>query len=271
MTSIPDRIYFAIEKEKQSEDYLTRLGASSIGQDCLRRTYLSWRGFAFSKFGGRMLRLFETGHIQEERIVADLRRAGFAVWDKDAEGKQFSYTDPSGHLVAKLDGVIKGVPGDENTPHTLEIKTHSRKSFDGLTKSGVQKAKPEHYVQMQVGMWLSGLTKALYVALCKDDETFYAEVVEPDLETLGVIQERLETLLSASLVPAGISETPDKYPCAWCDMARVCYGDVKPARNCRTCISCEPIEDGGWMCSLTSTGLTNEEQKRGCDVYTPRV
>ena len=271
MTDIITRIYAAIEREAGNENWLTRLGASSIGQDCLRKTYLSWRGFAFSKFDGRMLRLFETGHLQEARIVDDLRRAGFAVWDKDADGRQFTYTDPSGHLVAKLDGVIKNIPGDETTPYTLEIKTHSRKSFDGLVKNGVIKAKPDHYAQMQVGLWLSGLTKGLYVALCKDDETFHAQIVEPDPVVIGFLQERLATLLSATLVPAGISENPDKFPCSWCDMKAVCYGEVKPERNCRTCVSCEPIEDGGWMCGLTSTGLTKDEQEKACDVYSSRL
>lgn len=271
MTDIITRIYDAIKREAGNENWLTRLGASSIGQDCLRRTYLSWRGFAFSEFDGRMLRLFETGHLQEARIVDDLRRAGFAVWDKDEDGKQFTYTDASGHLVAKLDGVIKGVPGDERTPHTLEIKTHSVKSFEGLSKKGVRAGKPEHYVQMQIGMWLSGLNKALYVALCKNDEQYYTEVVELDPTTVEELKDKLDNLLMSSLVPAGISENPDKFPCAWCSMNAVCYKEVKPERNCRTCTQCEPIEDGGWMCSLTSTGLTKDEQVKGCDLYASRL
>ncbi len=271
MTDIITRIYDAIKRERQGSKYLSRLGASSFGQECLRRTYLSWRGFAFSDFDGRMLRLFETGHLQEARIVDDLRRAGFAVWDKDEDGNQFGFTDTTGHLIAKLDGVIKGIPGDEDTPHTLEIKTHSRKSFDTLIKKGMKEAKFEHYVQMQIGMWLSGISKGLYVALCKDDEAYHVEFVEPDEEVLTALKEQLDTLLTASLVPAGISENPDKFPCAWCDMKAVCYGLDKPDRNCRTCVNCEPIEDGGWICSLTSTGLTKQEQEKACDLYSSRL
>jgi hypothetical protein len=46
-----------------------------------------------------MLRLFETGHLQEERIVEDLRRAGFAVWDKREDGRQFEFIDETGQFI----------------------------------------------------------------------------------------------------------------------------------------------------------------------------
>jgi hypothetical protein len=265
------RVYEAIRKERKGEKWLTRLGASSIGAECLRQTFLSWRGFAFSDFDGRMLRLFETGHLQEARVVADLRRAGFAVWDKTEEGKQFTYTDTSGHLVVKLDGVIKGVPGDEKTPHVLEIKTHSSKNFAPMVKKGVKLGKPDHYIQTQVGMWLSGLTKALYVAINKDDEQYHMEVVEYDEEAVADIQERVLTLLQASLTPAGISTNRDKFPCGWCDMAAVCYREVPPERNCRTCRSCDPIDDGDWVCQLTGSCLSKTEQEAACDQYSSRI
>jgi hypothetical protein len=40
-----------------------------------------------------MLRLFGTGHWQEDRIVKDLRDAGFSVWDKQDDGKQFAFSE----------------------------------------------------------------------------------------------------------------------------------------------------------------------------------
>ena len=75
-----NRVYAAIKEDKQDPDlYLGRLGSSFIGNECLRSIWLSWRAYAKTDFDGRMLRLFETGHLQEERIVADLNRAGFKV------------------------------------------------------------------------------------------------------------------------------------------------------------------------------------------------
>ena len=180
---IINRVYAAIEAEKSSTDlYLGRLGSSFIGEECIRQVWLDWRGFAREGFEGRMLRLFETGHLQEERIVADLRRAGFAVWDKQEDGRQFEFIDETGHFISKVDGVIKNVP-DSDTPHVLEVKTHNKNSFSGVAKKGIQESKPLHYAQVQISMALGGFTRALYVAVCKDDEQFYVERVKEDKET----------------------------------------------------------------------------------------
>jgi len=134
-----DTIYHAIEKEEVRDLYLARIGASGIGDECLRSIWLSWRAYDDKQFGGRMLRLFGTGHWQETRVIEDLRRAGYSTWDFDEDGKQFTYTDETGHFVCKLDGVIKGVPGSEKTPHDLEIKSHNKNSFTELKKKGVEK------------------------------------------------------------------------------------------------------------------------------------
>ena len=131
-----DRIYDAIEKKSRRPLRLSRLGASGIGDECIRRIWLSWRGYDTPVFNGRMLRLFETGELQEKRIIADLRLAGFAVWDTYESGLQYAFTDDTEHFVVKLDGVVKGIPGAENTPHTLEVKTHNAKSFAELEKKG---------------------------------------------------------------------------------------------------------------------------------------
>ena len=52
------QIYEAIEKTEKSPFRLARIGASGIGEDCLRASWLSWRGYAESTFDGRMYRLF---------------------------------------------------------------------------------------------------------------------------------------------------------------------------------------------------------------------
>ena len=63
-----------------------------------------------------------------------------------------------------------GLPGAEKTVHMLEVKTSSDKLFKVLQKEGVEKAKPEHFAQMQIYMKWSldqfcadGCKRALYV------------------------------------------------------------------------------------------------------------
>ena len=60
-------------------------------------------------FDGRMLRLFQTGDREEDRIVANLRAVGVTVWDTDPDtGKQIRFTACAGHFALSLDGVGEG-------------------------------------------------------------------------------------------------------------------------------------------------------------------
>lgn len=267
--TMADTIYAAIEKESRGKLlYLARIGASSIGEECLRSLWYSWRAYDDKQFGGRMLRLFETGHLQEDRIIADLRRAGYDVWSHDDDGKQFTYTDETGHFVCKLDGVIKGVPGAEKTPHDLEVKTHSKKSYEELKKKNVERAKPFHYWQMQAGMLYSGLTRALYVALCKDDEDYHIERLRPDAEVQEGVKRKIITLVEARMPPAGISADGGAFGCKWCDMRDVCVNGKEPIRTCRSCQHSEPVKkDGAWVCTLTGAVLSQDEQRATCEEY----
>ena len=266
--TMADRIYAHYEKANAKPIYLARIGASSIGDPCLRSIWLSWRGYDDKKFGGRMLRLFQTGHLQEERIQEDLKNAGFQVWTHQEDGNQFTYTDDTGHFVAKLDGVIKGVIGAEKTPHDLEIKTHSAKSFDEVKKKGVEKAKPVHFYQMQAGMMYSKLTRALYVALCKNDEDYHIERVKPDPAIREEIQRKITTLVNATIPPQGVSSDGGAYDCRWCDMKEVCVGQKKPIKTCRSCQHVVVIpKDGAWGCSKTGEYLTIDQQRAACEDY----
>ena len=264
---IINRIYAAIEKEKANPDlYLGRLGSSFIGEECVRQIWLDWRGFARGQFDGRMLRLFETGHLQEARIVQDLRNAGLAVWDKHPNGRQYEFIDETGHLITKLDGVAKDIP-ESGKSHVLEIKTHNKNSFTNLVKKGVQEAKPSHYAQMQISMRLGGFTRALYVAVCKDDEQFYIERVKEDTALQDKLTKKVATLVSARLRPAGISDDASSFGCKFCDMKKVCVKEVEPLRHCRTCSMCTPGAEGKWVCELNRHTLTFDEQRAGCEHY----
>lgn len=265
---IINRMYSAIKEQKaDTELYLGRLGSSSIGGECLRELFLKWRAYASSEFDGRMLRLFETGHLQEARIIEDLRRAGFSVWDKDGNDEQFQWVDSTGHLITKVDGVVKGVPGSEKTVHVLEVKTHNKNSFAGLVKHGVQKAKPEHYAQMQTSLMLGKFTRALYVALCKDDEQIYVERVKEDKALQSELQKTVIKLVDAKIKPAGISADGESFGCKFCDVKEVCLGRVAPLRTCRSCAHVDPVEGGEWVCMLSGEILSKDQQRAACAEY----
>lgn len=215
-----------------------------------------------------MLRLFETGHLEEARIVENLRKAGLAVWDKQDNGKQYEYADDSGHFVTKIDGIVKDVP-ESDQQHLLEVKTHNKTSFATLLKKGVKEAKPTHYAQVQISMALSKFDKALYVALCKDDEQFYVEIIETDIPEQNRLKAKIDKLLEARLRPAGISDDGSAFGCKFCEMKAVCTKQVEPMYHCRTCRMCEPGQEGKWVCDLNKETLSIDRQKLACEHWEP--
>lgn len=268
---IIDRMYRAYEKKDERPDiYLGRLGSSFIGNECLRQIWLDWRGFARETFNGRMLRLFGTGHWQEDRIVQDLRDAGFSVWNVNEEtNNQFEFTDETGHFITKMDGVIKGVPARESQPHALEIKTHNDKSFKELLKKGVKESKPLHYAQVQITMALAGLRRTIYVALNKNDEQFEVFRIKEDKVEQNKLRKKINTLVEARLRPAGISEDGGSFGCKFCGMKDVCTNKVAPLKNCRTCRMCTPGAEGKWVCEMDRETLPIQKQKIGCEHWDP--
>lgn len=262
-------IYRAYEKKESKALRLTRIGASGIGEECVRSIWYDWRGFHNDTPEGRMLRLFQTGHLQESRVVQDLKDAGLEVWEVDADtGKQWTYIAADGHFVCKPDGVVRGVPGAEKTPHLLEIKTSNVKGFKELENRGVKEAKPQHYYQMQSGMWLAGLDRALYVALRKDDEKYYIERVQRDEACIAEIQSKLDSLTSVMSPPPRIAEKEGDWRCKFCDAQAVCWGGAAPLINCRSCQHSSIKTEGGWYCNKLSVELSYDAQLKGCDLWT---
>ena len=80
--------------------------------------------------------------------------------------------------------------------HVLEIKTHSKKSFDALVKDGVEKSKPQHFVQMQVYMAAFDVDRALYYAVCKDDDRIYTERIEYDPKFADGLRDKAHRIIA---------------------------------------------------------------------------
>ena len=275
---LADIIWQAREKQNAASGrgiYLSRLGASSLGHPCPRAVFFDWRAYARVPFEGRMLNLFKSGHLMEDRVVDDLRLAGLEVWATDENSKQFTYTDPeTGHAVVKLDGVVRGVPGYGRQPHVLEVKTHNDKSFIDLIKRRMQLSKPDHYWQCQMGMWLTGLDAALYIGRNKNDENYHFERSERDPETIEQIEKRIGSLYRATLIPPGVSADATGYICEprglfrGCNFREVCLGG-EPLKNCRTCRNVEPGPEGSWLCNLHEKVLDWDDQRTACDSWDP--
>jgi hypothetical protein len=269
-------IYEQYEKREGAEKARTYMGASAIGKECKRALWYAFRWASKEQFDGRMLRLFQTGHLEEPRMVADLRAIGATVYDVNpADGKQFGFVGHGGHARGHMDGCAQGIPGGGKKWHCLEFKTHSAKSFAALKKDGVKKAKPEHYAQMTWYMGKAGLDRALYLAKNKDTDELYSERIEFDKVFFEQIEAKFDSIIFAAEPPAKISEDPKFYICNWCTHNAMCHGHRVPAVSCRTCVHSTPERlpetEGRWSCAKAGaeSSIPVEHQRTGCGQHLP--
>ena len=265
-------IYAHYERQYGSEELRPYLGASSIGKECRRALWYDFRWASREQFDGRMLRLFQTGHLAESRFVADLRAIDVEVYDVDpATSKQFGFSDHGGHARGHMDGCARHVPGGGKKWHVTEYKTHAAKSFAALKKDGVKKSKPQHYAQMTWYMGQSGMDRALYLAVNKDTDDLYAERIEFDATEYEKIQAKFDAIIFAAEPPAKISEDPKYYICNMCSHKDVCHGHRVPPVSCRTCVHATPERDGDgrWSCAKYKADIPIAAQRTGCDSHLP--
>ena len=252
--------------ETRPNRHRLHLGASEIGMPCDRALWYRFRHVLESKHPGRVCRLFETGHREEARVIQNLRDIGIEVCDR-IDGHQIHYRDPDCvWFTGSLDGMARGFVEAPKSWHVVEIKTASKKQFDRLENKGVRRHKPEHWAQVQMYMHWSGVKRAYYLCVCKDDDRIYGERFAYDKPTAAKLTERAHRIINAP-EPPEVAYTPKRPPCLWCDYAELCAETRVPDINCRTCCH--------WYCDCTGERcvLGLEIGKLYCDrhMYIPAL
>jgi hypothetical protein len=242
------------------------MGCSQLGHPCDRYLWLSFRWAVQPQFPGRILRLFRRGKLEESTIISDLRAIGMDVRTSAAQER----VDFGAHVSGSVDAIIEsGVPEAPKKRHVAEFKTHSKKSFDDLEKNGVEKTKPDHWVQMQLYMHGLQIDRALYVAVCKDDDRIYTERVHYQADVAEKYIARGRRLALEDRMPPPISTDPSWYQCKFCEAHEFCFKtNLTKHVNCRTCAHSTAKEDSTWRCERhDADGIPVEFQRQGCDSH----
>jgi len=231
--------------EKKQSDKRPHLGASLLGHHCDRWLWLSFRWAVIEKFPGRILRLFERGQEEEEKIIKWLRSIGIVI-----NGEQTPVNFGS-HVSGSLDAIAEsGVPLALKTKHIVEFKTHSLKSFKDLCSKSVKDSKPQHWAQMQIYMQGTGIDRALYFAVCKDDDHIYTERIKYDEKAANKLIERGKRIALSERIPVPVSTDSTWYQCRYCPAHDFCFGSrLTQEINCRTCALSTPTPEGEWLCA----------------------
>jgi len=249
-------------EDNREDGHRPHMGASLIGEKCERKLWLIFRWAMDEQFPGRILRLFERGQEEELKVVRNLERIGFEL--KHTGDDQYRVNLGS-HVSGSIDGII--VNGMKKQ-HILEIKTHSKKSFDKLEKEGVFKSKPLHWFQMQVYMYGTGIDRALYYSVCKDDDRIYTERVKLDAEVAEHCIERAQRIATQDELPPPITTNKTWWECKFCNFHGFCHGEEKITnKNCRTCALSTSKDDSTWFCEKHLDSIPENTQPYGCDSH----
>lgn len=262
---IAQLIYAAYEKAAKTFDGY-RIPVGMANGNCDRAI---WYAFHWASVNiphdGKMLRLFKTGQNEEERVIRDLEMIGISVY-----GKQDEIIMASGHMRGKIDGKCIGIPDNEHEVHLLEAKTVSAKNMRKLKAVKVELFKPEYYGQCQLGMLAFDLPKCLFVAVCKDTDEIHTEIVEFDKYAAAGLLARMIRIVERPNPPARMCKDREDFCGRFCKQKEVCFFDVAPRKNCRTCLHSTPEtkdEKGTWSCARNGVDLSYGDQPKGCEKH----
>ena len=220
-----------MQRVRSAQTQREYLGASRLGASCERALQ-----YEFAKapvddgrdHDGRLLRIFERGHVMEDCMVAWLRGAGFDLRTQRPDGGQFGFSDTHGRLRGHVDGVIVGGPEGFRYPALWENKCLGAKSWRELETKGLAVAKPVYAAQ--VALYQAHLQlhehPALFTAINADTMEVYAERVPFDGQLAQRMSDRAVKVIRATeageLLPRMASE-PGYYECKYCAWANRCW------------------------------------------------
>lgn len=235
LTGVIDAALNAERSRLPPRDYL---GASQVGVACERALQFDYAGAPVDPgrgIEGRILRVFEVGHVLEDLAVRWLRIAGFELHNQEVNGDQFGFSVASGRIRGHVDGVITAAPPELGLsfPMLFECKTMMDKHWKACAKSGVAVSRPVYAAQ--VAMYqaymegtVAGISRnpALFAAINKDTQALWFELVPFDAALAQKMSDRAVRVLQATeageILPRGFAE-PTHFECRFCRYAERCW------------------------------------------------
>lgn len=272
-TDIVSQIFSNYEEELNGE-FRPHLGASMGGDPCLRKLYYNFRHATFITHKGRILRLFQRGHKEEFTFIDELNKVGIKMLTVDQNGKQFRLGTPRNkHVSGSGDGFGEVMQNSEYFIQgewvIVEMKTHNDKSFSQLVKKGVAESKPLHLSQMNLYMKWAQMSKALYIAVNKNNDDLYVEAIRYDPAHAERVEDRMVDVAESTTIPVRMCDDPSRFECRFCDYHNICHDFKYPLNvTCRNCAHVKPVSDGTWRCDLKNQdNLPPSLIKFGCQQH----
>ncbi len=207
------------------------LGASRLGVACERQLQFEYAQAPVDHgrdFQGRILRIFERGHLNEASMVTWLRGAGFDLRTHKANGEQYGFSVAEGRLQGHIDGVFVAGPEGFAYPALWETKNLNAKSWRDLQKNGLAISKPVYAAQVAVYQAYLDLhdNPAIFTAVNADTMDIYAELVPFDAALAQRMSDRGVKVIAATeageLLPRAYLDATH-FECKFCSWQDRCW------------------------------------------------
>ena len=216
------------QRARASEPGRDYLGASRLGVACERALQYEFANAPIDsgrRLEGRMLRIFERGHVMEDCMVSWLRAAGFDLRTRKPDGKQFGFSAADGRLRGHVDGVIVAGPEGFAYPALWENKCLGNKSWRDLDKHKLAVSKPVYAAQVAIYQAYLELHEhpAIFTAINADTMEIYTELVPFDPALAQRMSDRAVKVITATqageLLPRSFNDSThfECRMCAWQD------------------------------------------------------
>lgn len=224
-------IDIGLQQARTAEARRTYLGASRLGVECTRALQYEYADAPVDPgrdTPGRMLRIFERGHVLEECMIGWLRGAGFDLRTRRDDGAQFGFSALDGRLRGHVDGVLVAGPEGHDYPALWECKCLGAKSWRDLHKHKLAVAKPVYAAQVAMYQAYLGLHErpALFTAINADTMEIYAERVPFDGALAQRMSDRAVQIVLATdageLLPRSFTD-PTHFECRMCPWQDRCW------------------------------------------------
>lgn len=228
----------ALTYERAGQERRTYLGASRLGVACDRALQYEFAGSPADpdrEFDGRVLRIFEVGHVLEDLAIRWLRLSGFDLYTRTRSGGQFGFSVCNGLIQGHVDGIVMAAPANLgwSFPMLWECKTMNAQNWRDCVKRGVSVAKPVYAAQMAIYQaymesTVEGISRnpALFTAINKDTQELWFELVPFDAVLAQRASDRAVKIITATehgeLLPRSFSDSTH-IECKFCSWQDRCW------------------------------------------------
>ncbi len=211
--------------EQQHEARRDYLGASLIGEWCMRKIQYSWQ--CESVFPARTKRIFARGHLFETVSVEALTAVGFRI---ERGTERCAFTAADGRFKGHVDGIIIAGPDLPGVayPCLWEHKALGDSGWKKLEKDGIVKAYEQYHAQCQIYMAYLGLdaNPCLFTALNSNTCEALHLLVPFDAAVAQAASDRAVTVIRAT--EAGelldrATDNPSDWRCKMCNHRERCW------------------------------------------------